>query len=113
MLFKIYIFLPCLLISVISESIASKAVAGVNNYTNLDKIDKWIIQRKLNDVDQSFQCRAVLPTNGTWFGSNIRITKYGKLIVPDGILYSESENSQVLSEVRSSLEKCRLDFIYF
>ena len=110
---RLFIMLPWLLLLTFSELLTNKALTAVNKFTKLDNIYNWIIQRKINDVDQSLQCRAVLPLSGTWFGSNVRIDKYGHLIVPKGIVYSESENSKVLSDVRSALDKCRLDFIYF
>tara|TARA_Y100001968_G_scaffold332366_1_gene390269 strand:+ start:1888 stop:2253 length:366 start_codon:yes stop_codon:yes gene_type:complete len=109
--FSVVIFLLGFL--VFYESFTNKGFTGVNKYTKLDKIDDWIIQRKINNIDQSLKCRAFLPRNGTWFGSNVRINNYGQLIVPDDIVYSESENSKVLAELRSALRKCKVNFVYF
>ena len=89
--------------------LASPAVAGLNAYTRLDTIGAWSVEQRVDEAGK-VECRASIPTGGTWFGSNIRIDSQGTLTVPPGVNFSESEAS--IANVRAALRRCQEGLLY-
>ena len=90
-------------------ALAIPVVAALNSYSRLDAIGPWVIERKQSD-DGAIQCRASIPSGGTWFGSNVRLNPEGALVVPANLSYSGNEAE--LTRVREALRRCQTDLLY-
>ena len=86
--------------------------AGLDKYTYLDKIDNWIIERKVISKNKAIFCRASILDSGTWFGSRIRLDKDGDIIYPMEALKEITPSKQTISSVKKALKACRAGFIY-
>jgi hypothetical protein len=89
--------------------LASPAAAGLNAYTRIDSVGAWIVEQRVDEAG-NVECRAFIPSGGTWFGSNVRINAQGALSVPPGVTLSESEAS--LANVRAALSRCQEGLLY-
>ena len=86
--------------------------AGLDKYTYLDKIENWIIERKVDSKNKAIFCRASIFDNGTWFGSRIRLNKDGEIIYPMEVLNKTTPSNQTITTVKKALKACRAGFIY-
>ena len=59
-----------------------EARSGLDKYSYLDKIDNWTIERKIDSANKTVFCRASIFTNGTWFGSRIRLDRNDDILFP-------------------------------
>ena len=57
--------------------------AGLNRYTELDRVSGWRIERR-QGADGALSCRAFLPSGASWFSGNIHLDLNGELVVPSG-----------------------------
>ena len=90
-------------------ALAIPVAAALNSYSRLDVIGPWVIERKQSD-DGAIQCRASIPTGGTWFGSNVRLNAEGALVVPPNLSYPANEAE--LTRVREAVRRCQSDLLY-
>ena len=88
---------------------APPCFAGLDSYTDLDRVNGWLIERK-QEVDGALSCRAFLPSGASWFSANIHLDASGELVVPPGRSFEAEQ--QELEDVREALERCRSDFLY-
>lgn len=83
--------------------------AGLDSYTELDRVNDWLIERKQGG-NGSLNCRAFLPSGASWFSGNIHLDAGGELVVPAGRSFEADQ--QELEDVREALERCSSDFLY-
>ena len=83
--------------------------AALDAYTLLDQIGVWVIERKLT-ADGQPQCRALIPSGGSWFGANVHLNTDGEVTIPDGLTYQV--NVQLQNAVLNALARCRSDLLY-
>jgi hypothetical protein len=83
--------------------------ALAQNFQTIDRIDGWLIERKL-DSEQNHVCRASVVGGGSWFSARVRLDRNDVLVVPNG-LTSPSEAS--LASAREALRLCRSSLLYF
>ena len=98
-----------LCLALIASSAVPPAVAALNTYSRLDAIGAWVLERKLGDGGE-IQCRAFIPSGGTWFGSNVRLNQEGALVVPANLTYSGTATE--LKQVQAAQRRCQSDLIY-
>tara|TARA_B100000700_G_scaffold328678_1_gene447319 strand:- start:55 stop:369 length:315 start_codon:yes stop_codon:yes gene_type:complete len=97
---------------IILKAFSSVVFAGINNYTYLDKIDEWIIERKIGKKFEEIRCRAYLPGYGTWFSERIHIDKEDNIVIPPELLSNIDESKLDTRKVKIALSRCRNDFFY-
>ena len=83
--------------------------AGLDHYTELDRVNGWLIERK-QGADGALSCRAYLPSGASWFSSNIHLDVSGELVVPAGRRFEGDQ--QELEAVREAIDRCSRDFLY-
>ncbi len=88
------------------------ARAGLNDFTKLDKIEDWIIERKFDASSDEILCRASKIGYGTWFGARIRLDKNGNLVVPRDLSKEPKPSLLLLGRVKEALRRCRSGFVY-
>ncbi len=89
--------------------LAHPCSAGLDSYTELDRVNGWLIERK-QGADGAMSCRAFLPSGASWFSANIHLDDAGDLVVPAGRNFEAEQ--QELEDVREALERCRSDVLY-
>ena len=89
--------------------LAHPCSAGLDSYTELDRVNGWLIERK-QGADGSLSCRAFLPSGASWFSGNIHLDAAGELVVPAGRSFDAEQ--QELEDVREALQRCGSDFLY-
>ena len=89
--------------------LAHPCSAGLDSYTELDRVNGWLIERK-QGADGALSCRAFLPSGASWFSGNIHLDAVGELVVPAGLSFEADQ--QELEDVREALERCGSDFLY-
>ncbi len=88
------------------------ARSGLDEFTVLDKIEEWIIERKIDSETQKQYCRASIPNFYSWFGDRIRLNPNGETIIPTEFIQSPYPKTTVLNKVREALKLCRSSLIY-
>ena len=83
--------------------------ALAQNFQTIDRIDGWLIERKL-DSEQNHVCRASVVGGGSWFSARVRLDRNDALVVPDGLT---SPNEESLASAREALRLCRSSLLYF
>ena len=83
--------------------------AFAQNFQTIDRIDGWLIERKL-DSDQNHVCRASVVGGGSWFSARVRLDRNDALVVPNGLT---SPNEESLASAREALRLCRSSLLYF
>ena len=92
--------------------VASPGLAGLDKYSYLDKVDDWIIERKIDSNTNQVFCRASLPKYGTWFSSRIRLDKNDELVIPYNLLGFDLEAPKIIKDIKSALKACRKGVLY-
>ena len=87
----------------------SPCLAGLENFTKLDQVGSWVIERKISASGQ-LQCRASIPSGGAWFGANIHLSAVGQLVIPEGLTYAGTPQDVVV--VLEAMQRCRDDILY-
>ena len=100
-------------IATVTLCVPNVVFAGIDKFSYLDKIGDWTIERKINSLDQSVFCRASVNSNGTWFGSRIRLNESDELIFPKDMLGEDLLFDKRLDSVKIALKLCRESLIYF
>ncbi len=101
-----------LIFIVLSLFLNYSAKAGLNEFTKLDEIKGWVIERRFDSDLNQIICRASIPLYGAWFSTRIRLNKNDELIIPSGFKANSLTNDFVLSSVKASLMNCRSGLIY-
>ncbi len=83
--------------------------AFAQNFQTIDRIDGWLIERKL-DSEQNHVCRASVVGGGSWFSARVRLDRNDALVVPNGLT---SPNEESLASAREALRLCRSSLLYF
>ena len=86
----------------------ASAASAAEAFQPLDRIDGWLIERRL-DNDQEPICRASVVGVGTWFSERVRITVRDDLIIPEGLA---SPDLTTVDAVRDALIRCRESLLY-
>ena len=89
--------------------LAHPCSAGLDSYTELDRVNGWLIERK-QGADGAMSCRAFLPSGASWFSGNIHLDLNGELVVPSGRSFKGGQ--QELEAVRDALQRCSRDVLY-
>ena len=92
--------------------IPREVMGGLDKYSFLDRIDNWIIERKVDSYNNKVLCRASIPSNGTWFGERTRLDRNDEIIYPLNLKIKKIHNSKSVDNVRKNLRKCRAGLIY-
>ena len=87
--------------------IGTSAIA--QSFQTLDRVDGWLIERKL-DREQNHVCRAFVPGGGSWFSARVRLDLNDEVVVPQGL--SKPSKASVNS-AREALRRCRSSLLYF
>ena len=82
--------------------------ALAQNFQTIDRIDGWLIERKL-DSEQNHVCRASVVGGGSWFSARVRLDRNDALVVPKGLT---SPNEESLASAREALRLCRSSLLY-
>ncbi len=90
----------------------SAAQAGLDKYSYLDKINDWVIERRVDSSTNMISCRASIPGYWTWFGDRIRLDKNNDLLVPKAVKKSQRPGALELKKVKLALKACRKDLLY-
>tara|TARA_Y100001968_G_scaffold332955_1_gene393260 strand:+ start:5601 stop:5945 length:345 start_codon:yes stop_codon:yes gene_type:complete len=85
---------------------------GLGTFTYLDKVETWIIERKIDSSNGDVLCRASVPENGTWFSARPRLDKNDALRIPKSFSSKRFKDEKILVRVKSALELCRSGLIY-
>jgi len=85
------------------------APASAQSFQILDRVDGWLIERKLTEQQQPI-CRASIPSGGTWFSARIRLDRSDNLIIPKGLSTPEKESIDLALK---ALALCRSSILYF
>ena len=83
-------------------------VMAADDFKPLDRIDGWLIERRL-DSDQKPICRASVEGGGTWFSARVRINARDAVVIPEGLV---SPDPQTVDAVREALRRCRESLLY-
>ena len=102
------IIIPTFIFSFIPREV----MGGLDKYSFLDKIDNWIIERKIDSYTNKVLCRASIPNNGTWFSERTRLDRNDEIIYPLHLKIKKIPNSKSVDNVRKNLRKCRSGLIY-
>ena len=86
--------------------------AGLDEYTRIDILEEWLIERKVESSTGDIYCRGSIRGYGTWFGARIRLNSENKLVVPEDLSQNKLPDEQVLEKVVKALENCRESLIY-
>ena len=89
-----------------------EVLGGLDEFTYLDQISGWTIERKINSLTNDVLCRASVYTSGDWFSSRTRLDKYDQLIIIDGFSNFNLTNDSILNQIKDKLKTCRLGMIY-
>tara|TARA_Y100001968_G_scaffold333229_1_gene394842 strand:+ start:6442 stop:6783 length:342 start_codon:yes stop_codon:yes gene_type:complete len=89
-----------------------RAYSGMDEFTPLDQINTWLIERKIESITNKVYCRASVPLSGTWFSSRIRLNPDDELILSPGSRRSDLIEEEVVRKVKSALLECRSSLIY-
>lgn len=90
-------------------SLLSPAQVAAQGYQPLDRVEGWLIERRLDDA-QNPLCRASIPGLGTWFSARVRLDRAGNVVVPPGL---DRPDATALPAVREALQLCRTTILYF
>ena len=83
--------------------------ALAQNFQTIDRIDGWLIERKL-DSKQNHVCRASVVGGGSWFSARVRLDLNDALVVPQGLI---TPNKASVNSAREALRLCRSSLLYF
>ena len=76
-------------------------------------VEEWLIERKVDLENNKIQCRASIPSNGTWFGTRIRIGTDKKLIKPDEINLKKNQLlDSKITRIQKYLDECSAGLLF-
>ena len=87
--------------------------AGLNNYTNLIFVEDWLIERKVDILNNVVKCRASIPSHANWFGARVRLGDNDELIKPIWITVNPDQLiDSKLIRIKELLNDCRSGLIF-
>ena len=89
-----------------------RVYSGMDEFTPVDKIESWLIERKIESITNRVFCRASIPLSGTWFSARIRLNPEDELVSPTGSRFLDFTEEEGLSKVKTALKECRSGLIY-
>ena len=95
-----------LILAITLVLIPKEVKAGLDKFSYLDKVQDWIIERKVDSITQNLSCRASIPLYATWFGSRIRLDKEDVLIVKTDDFNVYTDNTfykNIVSDIKSRI----------
>ncbi len=92
--------------------LSSRAFAGLDKFSRIDKIENWIIERKIDSGDQQIKCRAYIPSYYSWFGGRTRLNSNGDLFISNKDAETKTPDQKIVNKVRKAIEVCNSSLIY-
>ena len=89
-------------------SLISPVALGSTPFKPLDRVEGWLIERRLDDKQEPI-CRASVPGRGTWFSARVRLDADDLVVVPAGL---QRPNAEAVEAVREALQRCRASVLY-
>ena len=87
--------------------------AGLNMFTNLIFVEDWLIERKVDLVNNETKCRASIPSHANWFGSRVRLGPNNELIKPIWIsVKADQVIDSKLIKIKQLLDDCRSGLLF-
>ncbi len=86
--------------------------AGLYEYSYLDEVNGWIIERKIDVETNEVNCRASIPSYGTWFSERTRLNENNELIVISTQNKKKIIQQETVNKVIEALNICRSGLIY-
>ena len=85
----------------------------MNNFTDLIFIDGWLIERKVDLINNKIKCRASIPSHANWFGARVRLGPNNELIKPIWIsVKTDQLLDSKLARVKELLDDCRSGLLF-
>ena len=87
--------------------------AGLNGFTNLIFVEDWLIERKLDLINNENKCRASIPSHANWFGARVRLGLNDELIKPIWISVKDDQVvDSKLTKIKELLYNCRSGVLF-
>ena len=87
--------------------------AGLNSFTNLIFVEDWLIERKVDIINDVTKCRASIPSHANWFGARVRLGSNDELIKPLWIsVKADQLIDSKLIKIKEILDDCRSGLIF-
>ncbi len=87
--------------------------AGLKSYSNLILVDDWLIERKVDLMNNVTKCRASIPLHANWFGARVRLGPDDELIKPIWISVNPDQITDTkLIKIRKLLYNCRSGVLF-
>ncbi len=87
--------------------------AGLNSFTNLIFVEEWLIERKVDLMNNETKCRASIPSHANWFGARVRLGPSNELIKPTWIsVKSDQVIDSKLNKIKELLDDCRSGVLF-
>ena len=87
--------------------------AGLNMFTNLIFVEDWLIERKVDLVNNETKCRASIPSHANWFGARVRLGPNNELIKPIWIsVKADQLIDSKLTKIKEILDDCRSSLLF-
>ena len=86
--------------------------AGLDSFSYLDKVEDWLIERKIDSLKETVYCRASILNHGSWFGARVRLDRNYELVFPPELSKKEIPSKSIIKRVKQALKICRSGFIY-
>lgn len=83
--------------------------AVAQTFQPLERVDGWLIERKLSDQQEPI-CRASVVGGGGWFSARVHLDRNDELVVPDGLNAPVNDS---IDRVRDALRVCRTSILRF
>ncbi len=96
------------LLIVFSSSHSSYAGLGV--FTNFQKFEDWLIEKKIDPETNEISCRASMPKHGSWFGARVRLDSQDVLVFPEYLSIQYIPKQELIQRILKGLERCRSSF---
>ena len=87
--------------------------AGLNSFTNLIFVEDWLIERKVDLINNEIKCRASIPSHANWFGARVRLGPSNELIKPIWIsVKADQIIDSKLIKIKEILDNCRSGLLF-
>ena len=87
--------------------------AGLKTYSNLILVDDWLIERKVDLMNNVTKCRASIPLHANWFGARVRLGPNDELIKPIWITVTADQVlDSKLVKIKELLDNCRSGLLF-
>jgi hypothetical protein len=87
--------------------------AGLNSFTKLIFVEDWLIERKVDLINDETKCRASIPSHANWFGARVRLGPNNELIKPIWIsVKADQVIDSKLTKIKELLHDCRSGLLF-